>query len=267
MPKNPDAKNYNRTHLPLELAEERQILHRDYLAHCLRWSHVIKCIDIGETVLDLGSADGPMGMALYTNRYRPARYLGCDIREGMCEQGRKKLAKAPWAEFLVVDLCKDFKKVIDTWFGEDPCPGPSIITSFEFIEHIPEKEVEPFLFRVKGMMNDKSRFFLSTPCYDGKNKAANHVKEWTYQELKDLLLKVGFKIDAHFGTFMSQRDFKQAAVDGDVFAQMILDAQVAGKVSSLFNHLHGYYDSNLLSILFAPLFPQYSRNCLWRLKV
>jgi hypothetical protein len=29
--------------------------------------------------------------------------------------------------------------------------------------------------------------------------------------------------------------------------------------------LREYYDSNVLAILFAPLYPQGSRNCLWRM--
>lgn len=249
---------YNKTHLPLDLAEDRQIIHRDYLAHCLRWSHVIKHCEIGERVLDLGSADGPMAMALYTNRYKPEHYLGCDIRKAMVEKGRIKMGQAPWAHFLEVDLCKSFNKVKEA-LGNYP---PTIITSFEFVEHIPEAEVEPFLINVKGLMDKDTRFFLSTPCFDGKNKAANHIKEWYFDELKTLLEK-HFKIEAMFGTFMSQKDLKLAYEKDGEWAELIIGD---GK-GSLFEALRKYYDSNLLSILFAPLFPSYARNCIWRLKV
>lgn len=248
---------YNKTHLPLDLAEDRQIIHRDYLAHCLRWSHVIKHCEIGERVLDLGSADGPMAMALYTNRYKPEHYLGCDIRKAMVEKGREKMKQAPWAEFLEVDLCKDFNKI--------PVFNPTIITSFEFVEHIPEVEVEPFLVNVKSHMAEDTRFFLSTPCFDGKNKAANHIKEWTYGELKTLLEK-HFIIDDHFGTFMSQKDLKLAGEQNAPWTGEILKSFERSE-TSLFEALRNYYDSNLLSILFAPLFPSYARNCLWRLKI
>lgn len=258
------ATKYNRTHLPIDVAEEREIVHRDYIAHVLRWSHVIKNCEIGERVLDLGSADGPMAMALYTNRYKPQLYMGCDIRNAMVEKGREKMKQAPWAQFLEVDLCKNFENVKAQY-----TVTPSIITSFEFVEHIPEVEVEPFLINVKSMMNADSRFFLSTPCYDGKNKADNHIKEWTYQELKDLLLK-HFTIEDHFGTFMSQKDLKKALEENNIYANRIL-SQFAnlneGPQESLFEMLRNYYDSNLLSILFAPLFPSYSRNCIWRLKI
>ena len=34
----------------------------------------------------------------------------------------------------------------------------------------------------------------------------------------------------------------------------------------MFDRLNEYYDSNLVSNIMAPLFPKYSRNCLWVLK-
>ena len=38
-------------------------------------------------------------------------------------------------------------------------------------------------------------------------------------------------------------------------------------VPSLTEYLKDYYDSNLLSVIFAPLYPRYSRNCIWHLKM
>ena len=32
----------DKTHLSCDQAEERGFLHRDYIAHCLRWSHIVK---------------------------------------------------------------------------------------------------------------------------------------------------------------------------------------------------------------------------------
>lgn len=207
--------------------------------------------------LDLGCADGPMAMALYTNKYKPNLYLGCDIRGSMVQKGLQKMAKAPWAKFLEVDLCKNFDRI--------PREKWTTIICFEMIEHIPEKEVEPFLVNVKKMMSRNTTFFLSTPCYDGVNKAANHIKEWTYDEL-GLLLNKHFNIRERHGTFMSQKDLKLALEHNDVIAKRILSDIYPGQTNtSLFEFLRGYYDSNLISVLFAPLFPGYSRNCIWTL--
>ena len=248
---------YNKTHLSLDLAEERMIIHRDYLGHVLRWSHVIKHADIGETILDLGCADGPMAMAFYTNRYKPKSYLGIDIRDSMVAKGRKKMEKVPWAEFMAVDLVKDF--------GNIPKRDYTKIVCFEMIEHIPGETVEPLLKNVASLMTKKTKFFLSTPCFDGVNQAANHLKEWYFKELKDVLER-HFKIEEVYGTFMSQKDLKKAQEEGNKMAKVIFNpVNDAEDQYSLFDALRGYYDSNLLAVIFAPLFPSYSRNAIWRL--
>jgi len=234
---------YNKTHLPIEVAEDRYILHRDYIAHCLRWSHVMKHAKIGQTVLDLGCADMPLCMAYYTNKYKPERFVGVEIRESMLEKAKQKLAKAPFPiEYVNADMCKEFHKI--------PRYDYDIICSFEFIEHIPRESVEPFLMDVRSLMNLESTFFLSTPCYDGKNKAENHVYEWGFDELKELLQR-HFTIEKVFGTFINQASVKET---NDVC------------VLETFSRLREYYDSNYLATIFAPLFPEKARNAIWRLK-
>lgn len=239
----------NKTHLPIGIAEERQIIHRDYIAHCLRWSHTIRNSKVGETVLDLGCADAPLGMAYYTNKYKPKAYVGVDIRKSILEKAAKNLEKAKFKkEFICCNMITEFNKI--------PKKKYSIITSFEMIEHIEGHHVEPLLKNIKDLMGPKTMFFLSTPCYDGKHQAGNHVKEWYYQELKDLLQK-HFRIEEHYGTFMSQKDLKRALKDNQPYADLAME---------LFGPLHDYYDSNMLSVIYAPLFPAYSRNCIWKLR-
>lgn len=235
---------YNRTHLPIDTAEERMIVHRDYIAHCLRWSHVMKHARIGQTILDLGAADFPLAMAFYTNKYKPNLFVGVEIRDAMLAKAKEKLAKAPFQiEYIQADLCKEFDKI--------PKHVYDIITSFEFIEHIPGEQVEPFLINVKSLMSLETTFFLSTPCYDGKNMAENHIKEWYYDELKTLLEK-HFTIEASFGTFINQSAVKEVGTPA---------------VIEVFEKLRGYYDSNYLATIFAPLYPEKARNCIWRLKI
>lgn len=233
----------NKTHLSIDMAEDREIVHRDYLAHCMRWSHVLKCVDIGETVLDLGCADAPLGMMLYANKFKPTSYTGIDIREGILETAKAKLAKANFpVELLKLNLITEFDRV--------PKKDYTVITCFEMVEHIEGQYVEPLLANIASLMSAETVFFLSTPCYDGKNQAGNHIKEWYYQELKDVLVKY-FKVEASYGTFMSQRDLKQCWSPEEMV---------------LFEKLHEYYDSNVLSIIFAPLHPAEARNAIWRLR-
>jgi cyclopropane fatty-acyl-phospholipid synthase-like methyltransferase len=233
---------YNKTHLNLDLAEKREIVHRDYLAHCLRWTHIIRHLKVGEIILDLGCADAPLGMMAYTNKFAPKHYVGVDIRQGQVDLAREKLAKAPFQKtLLALDLC--------TQFGKIPCLPYTKICCLEFIEHIPGDQVEPFLVRVKDLMLPETMLFLSTPCYDGKNQAGNHIKEWTFQELKAVLER-HFHLQAVHGTFLSQKDLKRVWSDAE---------------KELFERLYSYYDSNLLALLFAPLHPEVARNAIWRL--
>jgi 2-polyprenyl-3-methyl-5-hydroxy-6-metoxy-1,4-benzoquinol methylase len=233
----------NKTHLSIDLAEQREIVHRDYLAHCMRWSHILRRIDAGEIVLDLGCADAPLGMMLYANKFRPTRYVGIDIREGILETAKAKLAKANFPiELLKLNLITEFSEV--------PKYDYSIITCLEMVEHIEGQYVEPLLKNIAEIMSAKTTFFLSTPCYDGKNQAGNHIKEWTYVELRELLWKY-FKVEASYGTFMNQAALKQCWS----LEEMIV-----------FEKLHEYYDSNVLSIIFAPLHAKDARNAIWRLK-
>ena len=238
-------RGYNETQLYIDLAEERGIVHRDYIAHTLRWTHVLKHAKLGQRWLDLGCGDAPLAMTLYTNKYAPKVYTGVDIRSGVVAAAEAKLAVASKkfnVELVVADLCKEFDKV--------PKHMYDVVCCFEFVEHIPPRQLRPFLRNVQTRMGKKTMFFLSTPCYDGRSKAGNHVKEYTYEELRKVL-DSEFTIEAVYGTFASQRDVVPAMTpaEQEVFASM-----------------HEYYDSNLLSIMFAPMHPAESRNAIWRLR-
>lgn len=234
----------NKTHLSIDIAEEREIIHRDYLAHCMRWSHVLKHSKRNETVLDLGCADAPLGMMLYTNKFSPQKYIGVDIRQSQLDLGIAKLKNASFDhEFLCLNLCTQFDKI--------PRLSYDKIVSFEFVEHIPGEFVEPFIKNVASLMTEDTRFFISTPNYDGKNKAGNHIREWTYDELKEVLEK-HLVIEKVYGTFMNQADLKKVWQPEE---------------ADLFERLHEYYDSNVLAIIFAPLHAKEARNCIWRLRL
>ena len=69
-----------------------------------------------------------------------------------------------------------------------------------------------------------------------------------HQALGALIEDLGFGIQATYGTFASQKD---------ILPKMSVEDKY------LFQRLSMYYDSNYLSTIFAPLFPAYSRNCLW----
>lgn len=231
---------YNKTQLHPEQTFERHVFHRDQFAHFLRFCHIMKIAESGSKILDVGCGNGNIYEVFYRNRYSPARYVGVDIRKQTID---KNIEKFPKAEFICMDICKPYK--IDEQFD--------VITSFEVIEHIGKSNGVAFLENIANNCSDNTVVYLSTPNYDAKVGAAeNHiingeVGEYTQQELITLLDKF-FDIKKMYGTFASKKDIYGALTDPEM---------------RLYDKLSEYYDSNLMSVLFAPLYPEKSRNILY----
>lgn len=239
-------KEYNTTQLYLEDSFNKQIFHRDWFAHYLRFIHVLKIAKINMKILDLGCGNGQLLEALYRNRYKPSKYHGLDIRAIQINNNIERYKNLEYTSFQEADLCNPNLTILkESW---------DIITCFETIEHIQKKNIDILLLHIKNQANSNTRILISTPCYSNQVGAAgNHTingepQEFTFEEMKAKLLSHGFIIDDVWGTFASQKDYIN-----------LLEASEM----NLFNKLKLYYDSNIMSILFAPLFPQASRNCLW----
>lgn len=239
---------YNLTELNPENTFNKHIFHRDQFAHYLRWTHVLKTAKIGMNILDFGCGSGNLAEVLYRNRYKANKYLGLEYRKQIIKKNNNKYKNIPWIEFKQSDLNDENLNEGNNW---------NIIVCFEVIEHINKINVDKFLFNLKKHCNENTIVLLSTPIYNKKVGAANNhiiegvVQEFTFDELKNHLEKY-FIIEDVFGTFASQKDYKQYMNDWQL---------------KMFEHLTKYYDSNLVSNLMAPFFPEQSRNCLWRCKL
>lgn len=237
---------YNTTQLSPESTFERHVYHRDQFAHYLRWTHVLKRAKIGMNILDVGCGTGGLAEVLYRNRYKAEKYIGLDIRKKTIADANKKYKKVDWIKFIEKDLCEKYK-IKGRW---------DMITSFEVLEHIGKKNGKKFLENIVSHMSKNTVFLLSTPSHDPKvGAAANHiidgeVGEYDYSELEELLKKY-FVIKEVYGTFASQRDYKDIMNPWQ---------------KKMFEAMHKYYDSNLISNIMAPLFPELARNCIWVLK-
>ena len=237
------------TYLSIENATERGFLHRDYIAHCFRWSHIIKYLNQNNRykdarILDVGCGkEIPLAKSLYSSRMGPAAYVGMDVRE----------LEWPWGSstWKPTKLLSEFDaaemNVSDIGFI------PTVITCFEMLEHVEPVHCRKILKAMKRVSDAETIIFLSTPCYNPKVGAAgNHVNEMTYQAFGALLEDMHFTINGNWGTFASIADYTPALKKNQ-------------ELSNIFDILREYYDTNCLSTIFAPLFPQYSRNCLWML--
>jgi len=231
----------NKTNLSIDRALERKIIHRDYLGHMLRWTHAMKHMRDGYNILDVGCADAPLAQVLYTNRFNKCNYTGVDIRTTELEKAdKRKLKNKP--RLIQMDITKDKMPVEDEW--------ANIVTCFEVAEHIPESSLDFVLSELQRCVKPDGKVLLSTPNYDGKNQASNHVIEYTEKQLRKYLEKY-FVVEKQFGTFASQKDIKPVLTDEE---------------KKLWDKLREYYDVNMFSVLFAPIYPLASRNILWVLE-
>jgi cyclopropane fatty-acyl-phospholipid synthase-like methyltransferase len=247
-------KKYNTTDLDPVSTFERHVFHRDQFAHYLRWSHIVKEAKIGETVVDFGCGKGNMLEVFYRNKFKCKKYIGIDIRKQTIEAAKEKFKPVEWAEFYDDDLIfpslnyKDFQ-------GDKVC-------SFEVAEHVGKQNIDAFLINMRDCGNENATYYISTPNYDEKVGAAgNHtydssdgrgvaIHEFSHNELQQNIEKY-FIIQRKFGTFASIKDYKHLLNEWQV---------------KMFESLKEYYDSNLLSVIMAPFFPEQSRNTLWILK-
>tara|TARA_R100000458_G_C8239473_1_gene218944 strand:- start:227 stop:1000 length:774 start_codon:yes stop_codon:yes gene_type:complete len=252
-----ENREIDKTHLSIEQAEERGFLHRDYIAHCLRWSHIVKHLGKGQAyktakILDIGCGkETPLIKTLYTMRMTPEVYVGVDFNKPTHQEIHDKIYdKMGGGNFELIWNCDASIKYrfanLDFY--------PTLITCFEVLEHVTPEKVIGILTNIKSVSNSKTDIFISTPCFNGK-AAANHINEMTYEEMKEIFLLEKFELVNHWGTFASQKDIEP-----------VLYETGPNDLTIAYQYLKDYYDSNLLSVLFAPLYPRYSRNCLWHLR-
>ena len=243
------GRSIDKTFLSIDKAEERGLIHRDYIAHCLRWSHVADFIRkkkrwLTADVVDIGPGkELPLAKTLYVNRTPPKTYTAIDVSK---IEMPSMFDNSSWKPTYILEETDAAELSPDNLYVR-----PNIVTCFEVIEHVEPGHARNILKRIQQWLTteDNARAFISTPNWDPKVGAAgNHVNEMDHQALGALIEDLGFGIHARHGTFASQKD---------ILPKMSVEEK------HLFQCLSRYYDSNYLSTIFAPLFPAQSRNCLW----
>lgn len=249
-----NKKKIDKTYLDVERIHDRGVIHRDYLAHCLRWSHVVKSLSPTkpQTLLDAGCGIlAPMAKVLYTNRYTKVKYLGIDYNDIKPDINFGKFDATFWPNVDLGSLSPDQYAQVQGLFGAPP----DFIVSFEVAEHMTPDRCVLMLRNLFTLAGPNTTLMISTPCFNGK-AAKNHINEWTYEGFGAVLEAVGFEIVDHYGTFASQHDYKK-----------LIEASFGEAGVELFKTQSAYFDSNVLSLLWAPMFPQGSRNVIWKLKL
>jgi 2-polyprenyl-3-methyl-5-hydroxy-6-metoxy-1,4-benzoquinol methylase len=243
------ARRFDQSQLHVDrLTPGRTYVHRDYIAHALRWQHAVRFVKAGTTVLDVGCGqDQPMVSALCrTLATVPRRYVGVDLNPISRKTGVR------WAtvhdRFNFVD---DWKKLARAHAGDAP-RGFDLVTCFEVIEHMQRADGRKLLRGVRGLVHPEGTFLLSTPVYNGRHMAAAHLHEYRADELRAEVERAGFRVDRVVGTFMTSQALKRAATK---------------EHRELADLLHRQWHSwELLACVFAPLYPAASSNCCWVLR-
>ena len=245
---------YNATDLDPVSTFERHVFHRDQFAHYLRWSFVLRRIGRHERVVDFGCGKGNLLETLYRNQHTPAAYFGFDIRTQTIQKTAAKFP-LPWAKFYALDLVKVKPETLAAMNM-----NADHICSFEVVEHIGKQNVPQYLKNFRACGHPNSKYYLSTPNFDpAVGAAGNHTydsgdgrgvqpQEFDHQELQSVLEDAGFIITEKYGTFASVKDYKHLMNEHQAW---------------VYHELYKYYDSNLISVIMAPMFPEQSRNTLW----
>jgi hypothetical protein len=261
----------DRSSLSLDHAEDRGIIHRDYIAHCHRWSFALKQAirvlrrDGYLSVLDVGCGkEVPFLKTLYVNKACPDFYMGVEYNkmdvDMICSYGPRInekvndgtiriLEETNFALIGNVNTYPEFTRLAEL--------RPfNLIISFEVLEHMERSMSRMTLKNINDLiqnpsLTNKPICLVSTPVYDPyKGMAANHINEMTRGELIYDIFLAGMEVRAVYGTFMDQ-------------VALINATDVDDPVRIVFDQLKDYYDPSLLATIFAPLYPQHARNNLW----
>ena len=126
--------------------------------------------------------------------------------------------------------------------------------STEVIEHMPREAVEPWIAELSRVVKKGGTVFISTPNHDGSNDKLpeDHIYEWGFQELKDLLEKY-FKLESVVGVFTQMRKFNVAQRAKQIWTPEQL------------NMLEERFGRQFMRVAAATFYPETSNNCFWRL--
>jgi 2-polyprenyl-3-methyl-5-hydroxy-6-metoxy-1,4-benzoquinol methylase len=248
---NKTGKHIDKTFLSIDQAEARGFIHRDYIAHCFRWSHVIKELSRGQgyktaRILDIGCGKlMPMATMLHSSRMAPAYY--CGVEYGPVDRANPSVATTLRSNTFNCDVW-DYTDIRNFAMDEGEQLF-NVVTCFEMIEHIEPSMVHETLQKIKEVTTHDARIFISTPIFNGK-AAANHVNEMKFHALANVFMDNGLTIAKMHGTFASITDYQMHLTPAE---------------REVFMSMRDYYDVNVLATFFAPMHPEWSRNVLWEL--
>lgn len=246
-----DARDFDTTQL--KISTHGKTLHRDYSAHFFRWSFARRFIKPTDTILEIGCGEEKPLSKILTGgaAARVNRYVGVDLN-------KLKPSNSQRLTFLgEFDFTKNWNKL----HQHHNSTGFDVVVHLEVIEHMKVTYGRKLLKGCFNLLKPGGIMLMSTPCYDGKRHAANHIHEYTVPELQKETEKVGFIVERRFGTFMDLRHIKKIAPKSPDGVND--DSEIHNAVLICQRYLSEYFDNDAISNIFAPLYPDHARNNLW----
>lgn len=214
----------------------------------------------------------PLARLLYVNKMTPRLYVGVDANDFQIPEmlKGKKIVLKVWTE---TDLCTLEKHEVGLSEEVSECSQgnktfdlhlPNTLVCFEVLEHVTPEHCRRMLQHFLELTSEDCNYFISTPCYNG-SAAGNHINEMTYSALGGLLEDLSYHVVGVWGTFASISDYQNLLDNVVTFDWQTGKINSSTNLVPIFNALRNYYDTNVLATIFAPLFPDKARNCLWHL--
>lgn len=231
---------YNMT--SLRPSRRSMIIDRDYLAHVARWSHVVHRverrdhkIDRPYVILDVGcGVEAPLAAVLaghaYLARGRPLKYEAVDAGP------IRPLMSASWMSFY------PFTDAV-VWRSQILA---DLVVCFEVLEHMPRSRGVKLLSALRQMVRDDGVVLLSTPVR-ARTLPRNHIYEWSLDELENECRENNFSVDKVYGTFMDVSTARRSLASDPL-------------LSRVWEMLADYHSAEVLSCVFAPLFPETAKS-------
>lgn len=217
-------------------------VHRDYAAHYFRWGFAGRFSNRAKTILEIGCGqDLPLFKVLASDMSSfPKKMVSVDLNKIKLRPSAKWLNIVDEFNFIKRhgEILKDHGKF-------------DLIVSFEVIEHMDKANGKKLLSNAHALLADDGQFLLSTPVYNGRHMAANHIHEYQFQELKDSIEAAGFAVEKVHGTFMDTRKMKKACTPAQL---------------EIVNAISAFYSNTVVSNFLAPMFPEIASNCCWVLR-
>lgn len=250
------------TRMDVASALSRMDFRKDELMHIGRYLNAGQtAIDLSKTLerpirmLDIGCGEAYTIRTLYKSFVCKksdiiGQYVGIDIDKPMLDHTKEEyenVLEMMNGRLISRDLTVDPKlKFKDN--------SVDLICWFEMIEHIQPKFVKPIMKEVHRVLSEDGVALISTPNSNGSNEKLpkDHIYEWSYEELRELIEEVGFEIESSVGTCVNP-----SRVPKDVLKYINT------------NFIYSAFGRNtaMSCIAMGPLVPvKYSKNMLFRCK-